>query len=324
MPLVPLAQVLDEASKGGYGVGAFNANNMEQIQAIFEAAQENNSPVIIQASRGALRYTNLTYLKHLINAAVEENPTLPIVVHLDHGTVEAAKTAISLGFTSVMIDGSHLPFEDNIRMTREVVEYAHPHGVSVEAELGTLGGIEEDIQGEVQLTDPAQAEEFVERTGCDALAVAIGTSHGAYKFKSEPTLALDLISEIRKRTKVPLVMHGSSSVPKELVASINRYGGRLQDTFGVPVESIQAAIRLGISKINVDTDIRLAATAAVRRVFAEEPEKFDPREYMGPAREAMAEIVGLRMRQFGCAGHAQDYTPKTLEDYRQLYTKQGR
>jgi fructose-bisphosphate aldolase class II len=207
MPLVPMAQVLDEAAKGGYGVGAFNVNNMEQIQAIAMAAQKNSSPVIIQASRGALKYTNLVYLKHLVNAAVEENPHLPIVVHLDHGTVETAKTAIALGFTSVMIDGSHFPFDENVRLTREVVEYAHAHGVSVEAELGTLGGIEEDVQGDVQLTDPAQAEEFVERTECDALAVAIGTSHGAYKFKSEPTLALDLVSEIRKRTNVPLVMH---------------------------------------------------------------------------------------------------------------------
>ncbi|MGI6611683.1 MAG: class II fructose-1,6-bisphosphate aldolase [Limnochordia bacterium] len=319
MPLVPMAQVLDEAAKGGYGVGAFNVNNMEQIQAIAMAAQKNSSPVIIQASRGALKYTNLVYLKHLVNAAVEENPHLPIVVHLDHGTVETAKTAIALGFTSVMIDGSHFPFDENVRLTREVVEYAHAHGVSVEAELGTLGGIEEDVQGDVQLTDPAQAEEFVERTECDALAVAIGTSHGAYKFKSEPTLALDLVSEIRKRTNVPLVMHGSSSVPRDLVACVNRYGGCLQDTFGVPIEAIQAAIGMGVSKINVDTDLRLAATAAVRRVFGEEPEKFDPRDYMGPARQAMAEVVGLRMRQFGCAGHADDYRPSTLEDYRRLY-----
>lgn len=321
MPLIPMAQMLDEAARGGYGVGAFNANNMEQIQAILQAARENNSPVIIQASRGALKYTNMVYLKYLVQAAVEENPDLPVALHLDHGTVEAAQIAISLGFTSVMIDGSHYPFEENVRLTRQVVDMAHAHGVTVEAELGTLGGIEEDVKGEVQLTDPDQAEEFVKRTGCDALAVAIGTSHGAYKFQSEPKLALDLVSEISERVRIPLVMHGSSSVPQDLVKSINRHGGRLENTFGVPVEAIQAAIQRGVCKVNVDTDLRLAATAAVRRVLAEEPEKFDPRDYMGPARDAMAEVVGLRMRQFGCAGRAGDYAPRTLGDYKRSYSQ---
>lgn len=319
MPLVPLAQVLGEAVKGGYGVGAFNCNNMEQVQSIMQAARENNSPVILQASRGALKYTNLVYLKHLVQAAVEDNPEIPVVLHLDHGTLEAVKQAIPLGFTSVMIDGSHFPYEENVAVTREVVQMAHDHGVSVEAELGTLGGIEEDVVGEVQLTDPNQAEDFVTRTGCDALALAIGTSHGAFKFKAEPKLALDLVTEIYNRVHIPLVMHGSSSVPQDLVALINKYGGKMEATFGVPVEAIQAAIRNGVRKVNVDTDIRLASTAAIRRVFMEEPSKFDPREYLTPARDAMAQLVGLRMKQFGCAGHAKDYVPMSIADKKKEY-----
>lgn len=320
MALIPLVQCLKEAEKGGYGVGAFNVNNMEQIQAIMMAAQRMRSPVIVQASRGALRYSNFVYLKYLIQAAAEENPDIPIVMHLDHGdSLETVKKAIELGFTSVMIDGSHLPFEENVALTREVVEYAHERGVSVEAELGTLGGIEEDIANVVQLTDPDQAEEFVARTGCDALAVAIGTSHGAYKFKAKPVLALDLIDEIYRRVRIPLVMHGSSSVPQELVEKINRYGGNLQGSLGVPIESIQQGIKGGVRKINVDTDLRLAATAAIREVFAESPEKFDPREYLGPAREAMAEVVAARMEAFGSAGHAGDYEPITLEDMKEYY-----
>lgn len=319
MPLVPLAKVLGEAVKGGYGVGAFNCNNMEQVQSIMRAARENNSPVILQASRGALKYTNMVYLKHLVLAAAEDNPDIPIVLHLDHGTLEAVKQAIPLGFTSVMIDGSHFPYEENVAVTSEVVKMAHDHGVSVEAELGTLGGIEEDVTGEVQLTDPDQAEEFVARTGCDALALAIGTSHGAYKFKAEPKLALDLVTEVYNRVHIPLVMHGSSSVPQDLVAVINQYGGKMESTFGVPVEAIQAAIKNGVRKINVDTDLRLAATAAIRKFFVEEPSKFDVRDYMSPARDAMAELVGLRMRQFGCAGHAKDYAPITLDDMKKKY-----
>jgi fructose-bisphosphate aldolase class II len=319
LPLVPLAQVLGEAARGGYGVGAFNCNNMEQVQSIMQAAVANQSPVILQASRGALKYTNMVYLKYLVQAAVEENPDIPVVLHLDHGTLEAVEKAIPLGFTSVMIDGSHLPFAENVAVTKKVVELAHPHGISVEAELGTLGGIEEDVVGEVQLTDPDQAEEFVAKTGCDALALAIGTSHGAYKFKSEPKLAIDLVVEVYERVKIPLVLHGASSVPPELVATINRYGGQLQSTFGVPVEAIQAVISRGVRKVNVDTDLRLAATAAVRRVFAEEPAKFDPRDYLAPAREAMAELVGLRMRQFGSAGRAGDYQPITLEEMKERY-----
>ena len=325
MGLVTLRQCLQEAEKANYGVGAFNVNNMEQVQGIMMAARQARSPVILQASRGALKYTNLVYLKHLLQAALEENPDIPVVIHLDHGdSLETVKTAISLGFSSVMIDGSHLEFEENVALTRAVVEYAHDHGVSVEAELGTLGGIEEDVAGKVKLTDPAQAEVFVERTGCDALAVAIGTSHGAYKFKGEPRLALDLIPEIYRRVRIPLVMHGSSSVPAELVEEVNRYGGALEGSKGVPVESIQRAIRLGVRKINVDTDIRLAVTATIRRFFAEQPAKFDPREYLGPAREAIAQVVRSRMEAFGSAGHAGDYQPISLAEMKEYYRTRGR
>ncbi len=324
MPLIPMVQVLREAAKKGYGVGAFNVNNMEQIQGIMQAAKECNSPVILQASRGALKYTNLVYLKHLVQAAVEEYPQIPVVLHLDHGdSLETVKTVIDLGFTSVMIDGSHFDFEKNIAITKEVVDYAHEFGVSVEAELGTLGGIEEDIVGEVQLTDPDQAEEFVARTGCDSLAVAIGTSHGAYKFKAEPKLELDLISEIKSRVKIPLVMHGSSSVPPELVDVINAHGGKIEHSFGVPIESIQQGIKNGVSKINVDTDIRLAMTGAVRKALAEDPTKFDPRDYLAPARQAVVDVVKARMEAFGSAGHAGDYEPMTLEDAKREYAAKG-
>lgn len=320
MPFCTLRQILDHALANKYGVGAFNVNNMEQVQGIMEAASRTNSPVIIQASRGALKYTNLVYLKHLMLAAVEMNPTLPICLHLDHGdSLDSVKQAIDLGFTSVMIDASHYPFEENVRRTKEVVDYAHPRGVSVEAELGTLGGIEEDISGHVMLTDPAQAEQFVQLTGIDALAVAIGTSHGAYKFKSAPVLATGLVKTIQDRVHIPLVMHGSSSVPAQLRDQINVYGGRMPDAQGVPMESIQAAIGNGVAKINVDTDSRMALTAAIRKVFAEQPDKFDPRDYLGPGRQAIADMVASKMRDFGCAGHAQDYVPISLDEARRRY-----
>ncbi len=322
MALVPMKQILDEAMKKGYGVGAYNVNNMEQIQGIMAAAQKTQSPVIIQASRGALKYTNFTYLKHLMLAAVEDNPDIPIAVHLDHGdTLDSCKKAIELGFTSVMIDASKHSFEENIRITKEVVDYAHKFGVTVEAELGTLGGIEEDVTGTVKLTDPEQVEEFVKRTGVDALAVAIGTSHGAYKFKSEPKLAIDLVAQIKKRVpQTALVMHGSSSVPAELRDKVNKYGGNMPNAMGVPVESIQAAIKQGIAKINVDTDSRMAMTGEIRKVFTETPEKFDPRDYLGPGRDAIAELVATKMIAFGTAGHAKDYAPKNLEQMKQLYS----
>ncbi|MBA2781352.1 MAG: fructose-bisphosphate aldolase class II, partial [Rubrobacteraceae bacterium] len=290
MALVTMRQLLDEAANGGYGVGAFNVNNLEQVQAIMEAARETGSPVIIQASRGARKYANDRFLYHLMEAAAEVYPEISVALHQDHGnSPETCKSAIDLGFTSVMMDGSLMDdgktpadFEYNVGVTREVVEMAHASGVTVEGELGTLGGIEDDVgSGEVNLTDPDQAVEFVERTGVDALAVAIGTSHGAYKFTKEPdreVLAMHIIEEINERLPTThLVMHGSSSVPKELVDIINEYGGDIQPTWGVPVREIQEGIKHGVRKINVDTDLRLAATGAIRKAFAEDPSEFDPR-----------------------------------------------
>ena len=344
MPLVPMRQILDEAAKGGYGVGAFNVNNMEQIQAIMQAANDTNSPVIMQASRGALKYSKMIYLKKLMEAAAEEFPHIPVAMHLDHGnSLETCKEAIALGFTSVMMDGSlsedgKTPntYEQNVDITRQVVEYAHPLGVTVEGELGCLGGIEDGHgaglsadEVDDHLTDPAQTEDFVAKTGLDALAVAIGTSHGAYKSGRKdpvtgemlpPNLAMDRIHEIHKRMpNCHMVMHGSSSVPKELVDIINQYGGNMPDTFGIPVEQIQDGIKHGVRKVNVDTDSRLAITGAIRKVFAESPGKFDPRDYLKPAREAAYEVYVARMNAFGQAGHAGDYAPITLEDAKSFY-----
>src|SRR5271166_6952693 len=329
MPLVSMRQLLDEAAKGGYGVGAFNVNNMEQIQAIMEAARETQSPVIIQASRGARAYSQDLFLYHLMLAAAELYPEIPLVMHLDHGnSFETCKSAIELGFTSVMMDGSlkedgktPATFEENVEVTRKVVEYAHPRGVTVEGEIGVLGGVEDGHGagggGLDHLTDPDQAVEFAELTGVDALALAIGTSHGAYKFTKKPdgsVLKMDVLIQIHKRLPhTHLVMHGSSSVPKELQDIVNQYGGHLKPTWGVPVEEIQLGIKNGVRKINVDTDNRLAITGAIRKVFAEKPEEFDPRSYLKPAREAMKKVVALRMTQFGQAGHAGDYTPLSLE-----------
>jgi len=324
-----MKQILDEAMKGGYGVGAYNVNNMEQIQAIMAAAKETRSPVIVQASRGALKYSRMGYLYHLMLAGVEENPGIPIALHLDHGnSLTTVKEAVELGFTSVMIDGSlkedsktPTTFDENVAVTRAVVEYAHPLGVTVEGELGTLGGIEDGVgSGKVMLTDPGQAERFIKETGLDALALAIGTSHGAYKFKAAPKLAMDIITEVKKRCPAtPLVMHGSSSVPPELVELVNRYGGKMPHAMGVPMGSIQEGIKRGIAKINVDTDGRLAVTGAIRKVFAEKPEKFDPRDYLGPAREALQAVIIGKMKDFGTAGHAGEYEPKTLEDMKKAY-----
>ena len=332
MPLVSMRQLLDEAARGGYGVGAFNVNNMEQIQAIMEAARATSSPAIIQASRGARSYTNDRFLWHLMQAAVELYPEIPVALHLDHGnSPETCFSAIELGFTSVMMDGSleadgktPSSFEYNVAVTKAVVEAAHAKGVTVEGELGTLGGIEDGHgSGEVHLTDPDQAVEFVELTGLDALAVAIGTSHGAYKFSKKPdgdVLAMNLIEEIhRKLPTTHLVMHGSSSVPRELVEEINRYGGDMKPSWGVPVEEIQLGIRHGVRKINVDTDSRLAITGAIRKFFAEHPSEFDPRSYLKPARAAMQQVMEDRMRSFGQAGHAGDYTPLTLREMQTRY-----
>jgi fructose-bisphosphate aldolase class II len=327
-----MRQLLDEAAAGGYGVGAFNVNNMEQIQAIMEAARATSSPVIIQASRGAREYSNDRFLYHLMLAATELYPEIPVALHQDHGNSPATCfSAIDLGFTSVMMDGSLLEdhktpsdFEYNVSVTREVVERAHAVGVTVEGELGTLGGLEDGVgSGEIHLTDPDQAVEFVERTGVDALAVAIGTSHGAYKFTRKPdreVLAMNVIEEIhQKLPDTHLVMHGSSSVPKHLVDIINEYGGAIKPTWGVPVEEIQLGIKHGVRKINVDTDSRLAMTGAIRKAMAEKPEEFDPRYYLKPARAAMQKVIEERMNGFGQAGHAGDYEPRSLDEMRDFY-----
>lgn len=345
MPMVPMRQILDEAAKGGYGVGAFNVNNMEQIQAIMAACEECQSPVIIQASRGALKYSQMEYLRHLMQAAVELHPDIPVALHLDHGNSPATcKKAIELGFTSVMMDGSLTEdgksvasYEYNVAVTKEVVQMAHAAGVTVEGELGALGGIEDghgaglDVDDTEHLTDPAQAEEFVAETGIDALAVAIGTSHGAYKSLRKdpktgqmlpPALAMERIHEIHARLPhCHMVMHGSSSVPAELVAIINEYGGKMQGSYGIPIPQIQDGIKHGVRKINVDTDSRLAMTGAVRKLLATDPAKFDPRDWLIPARDAMKEVVKARMQAFGSAGHAKDYTPITIDDMKKRYAE---
>ncbi len=338
MPLVPLRVLLDHAAENDYGVAALNVNNMEQIQAIMMAAQETDSPVIIQASRGARQYSNDAYLRHLMLAAVELNPTIPIVMHLDHGaSPDACFSAIDQGFTSVMMDGSlsedgktPSDYDYNVKVTREVVDAAHAQGISVEGEIGALGGIEDghgaglsEAEAQEHLTDPDQAEQFVKDTGLDALAVAIGTSHGAYKFTKKPTgevLRMNLIEEIHRRLpNTHIVMHGSSSVPQELQDIINQYGGAIRQTYGVPVEEIQRGIKNGVRKINVDTDNRLAITGAIRKVFQETPEAFDPRKYLGPAREAMKEVCKARMVAFGQAGNAGKIKVKTAKEMVDFY-----
>ena len=337
MALVTLLQVLNEATKGGYGVGAFNVNNMEQVQAIMEAAKETNSPTILQASRGSRKYANDRFLYHLMLAAVELFPSIPIVLHQDHGSKDSCISAIELGFTSVMIDGSLLednktpsPFEYNVQVTREVVEYAHARGVTVEGELGCIGGIEDEhgMKGNFMeyLTDPMQAVEFVKQTGVDALAVAIGTSHGAYKFSSKPdhqVLVMDRIIEIHKRLpNTHLVMHGSSSVPQELQDLVNMYGGKIKQTWGVPIAEIQLGIKHGVRKINVDTDIRLAMTGGIRKTLSERPEDFDPRTYLTTARSIAKDVIAKRMVDFGQGGHAQDYQPISLSAMKECYSQQ--
>lgn len=331
-----MKQILDEAAKKQYGVPHFNVNNMEQAQAIMRAAEEVKSPVIMAASRGALKYSDLIFLRNIMMACVEKYPKSPIALHLDHGNgLESVKIAISLGFTSVMIDGSlkedgktPTTFEENVAVTKACVDYAHPFGVTVEGELGTLGGIEDGVgSGQVHLTDPAQVQKFLDLTGVDALAVAVGTSHGVYKFKMQPDpdknlLAMDIIREIHKRCpNLHMVMHGSSSVPQELLAEINKYGGKIPPTYGVPLWAIKEGIAAGVRKINVDTDLRLAATAAIRKVLHEHPAAFDPREYLSPARDAMQKVIRERFVEFGSAGHAFDYVPITLEHAKKFYER---
>jgi fructose-bisphosphate aldolase class II len=344
MALVSLRQLLDHAAENGYGLPAFNVNNLEQVQAIMEAANETQSPVILQASAGARKYAGEAYLRHLVLAAIETYPDIPIVMHQDHGASAAVcMQAIRSGFSSVMMDGSlkedaktPSSYDYNIEVTRKVCEIAHPIGVSVEGELGCLGSLETGEAGEedgsgaegklthdMLLTDPVQAKDFVARTGVDALAIAIGTSHGAYKFTRKPTgdiLAMDRIAQIHAALpSTHLVMHGSSSVPQEWLEIIRKYGGDIKETYGVPVEEIQRGIRHGVRKINIDTDIRLAMTGAIRRSHAENPSEFDIRKSFGEARKAARGICKARFEAFGCAGMAPKFKPIALEALAKRY-----
>ena len=312
MALVNTKKMFEMAYKNGYAIGAFNVNNMEITQGIVDAVAEEKAPLILQVSRGAREYAKNSYLKAIINVVVEENPDIPIAINLDHGdTFETCKQFVDDGFTSVMIDASHKPFEENIAVTKQVVEYAHARDVVVEAELGQLGGIEEDVVGVSEddiskhLADPNQVEEFVEKSGVDSLAIAIGTSHGAYKFKKEPKLAFDVLQEVAERLPgFPLVMHGSSSVLKEFKDLINKYGGDMPNAMGVPEDAVSKAAKMAICKVNIDTDLRMALTAKIRQVFAEKPGEFDPRKYLGPGRAAIKEMVKHKLQVLGCAGKA--------------------
>ncbi|MBO5185107.1 MAG: class II fructose-1,6-bisphosphate aldolase [Clostridia bacterium] len=311
MPLVTTTQMFKDAYEGGYAIGAFNVNNMEIIQGITEAAKKLNAPLILQVSKGARAYANHTYLVKLVEAA-EKETGLPIALHLDHGPdFETCKSCIDGGFTSVMIDGSHLPYEENVALTKKVVDYAHAHGVVVEGELGQLAGIEDDVNVSAEnacFTDPDQVYDFVTRTGVDSLAIAIGTSHGAYKFKpgQKPQLRFDILEEVSKRLPgFPIVLHGASSVVPEFVEKINKYGGEMPDAIGIPEEMLRQAATMAVCKINIDSDLRLAMTAAVREHFALYPDHFDPRQYLKPAREAIEGMVEHKINTvLGCAGKA--------------------
>ncbi|MBL0919154.1 MAG: fructose-bisphosphate aldolase class II [Hydrogenophaga sp.] len=346
MALVSMRELLDHAAANGYGIPAFNVNNLEQVQAVMMAADEVGAPVILQASAGARKYAGEPFIKHLIQAAIEMYPHIPLVMHQDHGqSPDVCRGAIDLGFSSVMMDGSLeadgktiASYDYNVDVTKKVVDMAHKLGVTVEGELGCLGSLEtmkgdkEDGHGtdatmtrEQLLTDPEQAADFVKRTQLDALAIAIGTSHGAYKFTRKPTgdiLAIERIKEIHRRLpNTHLVMHGSSSVPQELLAQINQYGGKMKETYGVPVEEIQKAIQFGVRKINIDTDIRLAMTGAVRKFLAENPDKFDAREWLKPAREAAKQVCKQRYIEFGCEGQAGKIKGEPLQIVASKYNK---
>ncbi len=300
MPLVTTKEMFEKSMKEKFAIGAFNVNNMEIIQGIVDAAAEEKSPVILQASHGAIKYARVPYLRKMIEAALEEHD-IPIALHLDHGPdFETCKMCIDNGFTSVMIDGSKYDFEENVALTKKVVDYAHSKGVVVEAELGKLAGIEDDVnvsEADAMYTDPEQAKEFVERTGCDSLAIAIGTSHGAYKFKGEAKLRFDILAKIKELIpNTPIVLHGASTVIPELVETCNKYGGDIPGAKGVPDEMLHEASLSGVSKINVDTDLRLAMTSEIRKVFAEEPGVFDPRKYLTPARESIKNTVKHKIK----------------------------
>ncbi|WP_293009986.1 MULTISPECIES: class II fructose-1,6-bisphosphate aldolase [unclassified Oscillibacter] len=308
MPLVTSTEMFKKAYEGGYAIGAFNVNNMEIVQGITEAARDLDAPLILQVSKGARAYANHTYLIKLVEAAVIECPNVPIVLHLDHGPdFETCKSCIDGGFTSVMIDASGKPFDENIEITRKVVEYAHDHGVVVEAELGTLAGIEDEVNvsaEESSYTRPEEVEEFVSRTGCDSLAIAIGTSHGAFKFKpgTKPQLRFDVLEEVSRRLPgFPIVLHGSSSVPQEFVEKINKFGGNMPGAIGVPEDQLRHAAELSVCKINIDSDLRLAMTACIREHFAQNPGDFDPRQYLKPARQAIKDMVSHKLiHVLGC------------------------
>ena len=312
MALVTSKEMFRKAYDGGYAIGAFNVNNMEIVQGITEAARDLEAPLILQVSKGARAYANHTYLVKLVEAAVAECPNIPIVLHLDHGPdFETCKSCIDGGFTSVMIDASSKPFDENVAITRKVVEYAHDHGVVVEAELGTLAGIEDEVkvsEEDSSYTHPEEVQEFVQRTGCDSLAIAIGTSHGAYKFKPEqctrnadgilvpPPLRFDVLREVEKRLPgFPIVLHGSSSVPQEFVRKINEFGGQMPNAIGVPEDQLRQAARSAVCKINIDSDLRLAMTATIREHFANHPGDFDPRQYLKPARQAIKDMVAHKI-----------------------------
>ena len=300
MPLVTSKEMFKKSMDEHFAIGAFNVNNMEIIQGIVDAAAEENSPVILQVSSSAIKYARIGYLRKMIEAALEEHD-IPIVLHLDHGPdFETCKMCVDNGFTSVMFDGSKYDFEENVRLTKQVVDYAHEHGVVVEAELGKLAGVEDDVnvsEEDSMYTDPMQAKEFVERTGCDSLAIAIGTSHGAYKFKGEPRLRFDILAKVKELIpNTPIVLHGASTVIPELVEMCNKYGGNIPGAKGVPDEILHEASKSGVSKINVDTDLRLAMTAQIRKVFAEDPSVFDPRKYLGEARKQITETVQHKIR----------------------------
>lgn len=309
MPLVTTKDMFEKSMKEHFAIGAFNVNNMEIIQGIVDAAAEQNSPVILQASSSAIKYARVPYLKKMIEAALEEHD-IPVVLHLDHGPdFETCKMCIDNGFTSVMIDGSKYDFEENVALTKKVVDYAHSHGVVVEAELGKLAGIEDDVNvsaSNAMYTDPEQAKEFVERTGCDSLAIAIGTSHGAYKFKGEAKLRFDILAKVKELIpNTPIVLHGASTVIPEFVEQCNKYGGNIPGAKGVPDEMLHEASLSGVSKINVDTDLRLAMTGAIREVFTEDPSVFDPRKYLGAARTQIKDIVEHKIRDvFGSSNKA--------------------
>lgn len=307
MPLESLKRLYADANKNFYAIGQFNVNNLEFVQAAIEAAVESKAPIILAASTSAIKYAGIDYLLAMVKTG-SANASVPIVLHLDHGaTYEDAKMCVDAGFTSVMIDGSHLPFEQNVELTRKVVEYAHPRGVSVEAELGRLGGIEDDVKVDAKdahLTDPEQAVEFANKTGVDALAVAVGTSHGAYKFKGEAKLDFDRISIIKKKTNMPLVLHGASGVPENLTEKIAKYGGKLPGAKGLPDEAYVKAVKCGINKINIDTDLRLTFIAEIRQVLSESPQEIDPRKILGPARKAIKETIKNKIALLGSAGRA--------------------